>query len=72
MDIDKILNEVLPGFPNLLNKIDDGSITLKDIGINCSCSSQCQNHDKCKYCKKYTFLIVPIFKYNGTINCKWY
>ena len=36
MDIDKILNEVLPGFPNPINKIDDGSITLKDIGINCS------------------------------------
>ena len=48
MDIDKILNEVLPGFPNLLNKINDGSITLKDIGINCFCSNQCQDHDKCK------------------------
>ena len=33
MNIDKILNEVLPGFPNLLNKIDllDKDIVKKTV-----------------------------------------
>ncbi len=52
MIYDKVLDEVLPGFYNLLKKVNDETISLKDIGINCHCDKPI-NVKKCSHYRDF-------------------
>lgn len=49
MKTDIILEEVLPGYNNLFNKLQNNELLLKDIGIYCNCSSSQRNGSNCEH-----------------------
>lgn len=49
MNFDKLFDEVLPGFYNLLKKVKNKTVTLKEIGINCNCDSYQSGNDCSHY-----------------------